>query len=70
MADLARRVIGQVGRGRLTFKESTRQAFSLCTATDKAARLLGFRPSIGIEEIVARTLATGGGGGGQGGGGS
>jgi UDP-glucose 4-epimerase len=57
MAELARLVIGAVGRGRLAFQPSTRQAFSLCTASDKAARLLGFRPAIGIEEIVRRTLA-------------
>jgi nucleoside-diphosphate-sugar epimerase len=58
MAELARLVIREVGRGRLVFEESTRQAFSLCTASDKAARLLGFRPAIGIEEIVRRTLAS------------
>ena len=58
MADLARLVIRAVGRGQLEFQESTRQAFSLCTATDKAARVLGFRATIGIEEIVRRTLAS------------
>lgn len=58
MAELARLVIRAVGRGRLTFQETTRQAFSLCTDSDKAARLLGFRPAIGIDEIVRRTLAS------------
>lgn len=57
MAALAKKVIAMVGRGRLELKPSTRQAFNLCTATDKAARLLGWRPAVGIDEIVRRVIA-------------
>ena len=57
MADLAELVIAEVGRGQLTFQETNRQAFSLCTASDKATRVLGWKPTIGIGEIVRRTLA-------------
>ena len=59
MAELARLVIAEVGRGQLTFQETNRQAFSLCTATDKSRRALGWVPTVGIEEIVRRVLAAG-----------
>ena len=57
MAELARLVIAEVGQGRLTFQQTNRQAFSLCTRSDKARRVLGWEPTIGVEEIVRRVLA-------------
>ena len=58
MADIAKKVIAQLGRGELTFTPSNRQAFDLCTAPGKAREQLGWSPELSIDEIIRRTLAT------------
>ena len=52
MAELAGLVIAAAGRGEVRLVPSTRQAFSLCTATNKAREELGWAPVIEVEEIV------------------
>ena len=59
MAELARKVIAQIGKGEVKFTPSNRQAFDLCTKTDKARRQLGWAPVIGVDDIIRRVLATG-----------
>ena len=60
MAELARKIIARTGRGELVFRPSTRQAFSLCTRSTRAADILGWKPRIDIDGIIER-LADGGG---------
>ncbi|MEM7204416.1 MAG: NAD(P)-dependent oxidoreductase [Planctomycetota bacterium] len=57
MADVAKTAIAVAGRGELRFLPSTRQAFNLCTATDKARRLLRWSPDVDFVEIVRRCAA-------------
>lgn len=57
MADLARRVIAETGTGEVTFTPTTRQAFSLVTATDKARRELSWKPEVPTDEIIRRVVA-------------
>lgn len=56
MAALAERVIARVGRGELTFSHPTAQACSLTTCSTKARDLLGWEPSLDIDEIVDRVV--------------
>lgn len=57
MADIARKVIAKAGQGELVFTPSTRQAFDLCTAPGKARTVLGWGPTVSIDEIIERTLS-------------
>lgn len=54
MAELAEQVIATTGRGEVRFRPVTRQAFSLCTATDKARRELDWAPKIAVADIIRR----------------
>ncbi len=56
MAALAQKAIDAVGKGKLAFLPSTRQAFSLTTASDKARRLLGWQPRLSFDDILARVV--------------
>jgi UDP-glucose 4-epimerase len=59
MAELARKVIAQIGKGAVKFTPSNRQAFNLCTKSHKARELLGWAPAIGVDDIIRRVLAAG-----------
>lgn len=54
MRELAERVISVVGKGRVEFQPATRQAFSLCSAPEKAKRVLGWAPKVSMDEIIRR----------------
>lgn len=56
MAELAGLVIAATGRGEVRLVPSTRQAFSLCTDTEKAREELGWAPTLDIEAIVERVV--------------
>jgi dTDP-glucose 4,6-dehydratase len=57
MADLAKRVIAQAGKGELEFQPSTRQAFDLTSDSDRMTTELGWKPSVSIDDIIGRFLA-------------
>ena len=54
MRELARLVVGTLGRGSIEFVEKTGQAFSLFTSIRKAESLLGFKPTIPNVDIIRR----------------
>jgi len=56
MKEFAHLVISKVGRGVVEFKPSTNQVFDQFTDHSKAARVLGWVPTIGIDEIVGRVI--------------
>lgn len=59
MAELARKVIAQIGKGEVTFTPSNRQAFNLCTNPDKARKQLKWAHEIGVDDIIKRVLEMG-----------
>jgi len=54
MRDLAYQVISTLGKGKVEFRPTTRQAFSLCTVPAKAKNELRWTPQISIDEIIQR----------------
>lgn len=58
MRELAEKILERVGSGSVTFSNPTAQAFSLTTDSTKAARLLGWRPRIDIDDIIDRVIAS------------
>lgn len=54
MLELAENVISTLGKGEVKFKETTRQAFSLCTTPDKAKTALSWAPKVSVDEIIRR----------------
>jgi nucleoside-diphosphate-sugar epimerase len=56
MIDLARLVIARIPSGRIEFKPPGPQAFNQTTDHSKAETVLGWRPKIGVEEIVRRVM--------------
>jgi len=54
MRALAELAIAGAGRGAIAFRSTTRQAFSLCTATSKARDVLQWTPEIEVDEILRR----------------
>ena len=56
MIDLARLIVARIPSGRIEFKPPGPQAFNQTTDHSKAERILGWRPRIGVEEIVNRVM--------------
>ncbi len=50
--DLAKTVVLELGKGEISYSDKSRQAFSLVCSTKKAELVLGWRPQIGIKEII------------------
>ena len=57
MAELAAKVIAHTGKGDVSHRPSTRQAFDLCTSAGKVREQLGWTPAVPIDEIVRRVTA-------------
>lgn len=56
MAEVAKKVIAQLGKGELVFQPSTRQVFDLCTSPQRAKNELKWSPKISIDEIIKRVI--------------
>lgn len=56
MVELAALVIRNVGKGSIVFKPATSQVFDQFTNHSKARRVLGWAPTIGIDELVGRVV--------------
>jgi nucleoside-diphosphate-sugar epimerase len=56
MIDLAKLIVGKVPTGKIEFKPPGPQAFNQTTDHSKAGKILGWRPRIGVEELVDRVI--------------
>ena len=56
MAEIAEKVIAQIGKGELVFQPSTRQVFDLCTSPERAKSELKWAPQVSIDEIIKRVI--------------
>ena len=61
MADLAKKVIAKTGKGELTFRASTRQAFDLVSTPTRMREGLGWSPSMSVDDIIDSFLEEEGG---------
>ncbi|HVB11684.1 MAG TPA: NAD(P)-dependent oxidoreductase [Nitrososphaerales archaeon] len=57
MIDLAELIVSRVGNGSVVFKRATGLVFDQFTDHEKAMRVMGWKPRIGIEEIVGRVIS-------------